>query len=318
VGADQAVGAGAADEERAGEQPEVAAARRAPEDLERDRDRVAGAAGGDRIVGRGAVGVRPTSVGRSRMKISAIGMMSSAAPLTTTSAQRQPGPAASRARTGRNRSWPVAVAAVRAPRTTPPPLAEPPGGDDGAQDVGDHAAAGTDDQAPQHDELPRGGDLGGGEDRDREQRHRERHQAPHAQPLGECGAELAGEAVEQEVDRDRKTTIAGDQPKSCSSGFISTLGVAGWRRRRGERQTSSQRRPTRSALVVRVSPSPSCIAISSDGATTQIVGNRALSARGSGTPAASGGCRTARRAVGCVSLEGRSRRPDVCSEGTWP
>jgi len=45
--------------------------------------------------------------------------MTSAAAPTATSAQRQPGPAASRARIGTNTSWPVAVAAVSAPSTRP-------------------------------------------------------------------------------------------------------------------------------------------------------------------------------------------------------
>ena len=64
-------------------------------------------------------GRRPMSAGRSRRNTTTTGTTARALMAIVTPTHRHPTPSASRERTGRNTSWPLAVAAVRAPVTRP-------------------------------------------------------------------------------------------------------------------------------------------------------------------------------------------------------
>ena len=61
----------------------------------------------------------PTAAGLSARTSSTNGTSSAVATVTTSAAARQPGPAASATITGRNTSWPVALAAEKIPVTRP-------------------------------------------------------------------------------------------------------------------------------------------------------------------------------------------------------
>ena len=92
----------------------------------RDRTAMRSAAKGERAIGAAVVasarwpyGRSPRSSGRSRRKISATPKTATAAPATTSAAARHPCRSTTPASSGRNTSWPVALAAESAPSTTP-------------------------------------------------------------------------------------------------------------------------------------------------------------------------------------------------------
>ena len=111
---DQPVRREAAHEEAPEQQPERAAAPGVAEGAERgvDGPDVAGRRGGRRRPPSRRTASSPMSSGRSRRKSTTIGTTASAPMAIVTPTHRQPTPSASRDSSGRNTSWPLAVAAV--------------------------------------------------------------------------------------------------------------------------------------------------------------------------------------------------------------
>jgi hypothetical protein len=203
VGADQAVGGGAADREAAGEQPERAgpgrraqrahgprgsAARRLRQDLLRRDGPVGGHAEVRRLVAQpphhegyhGERGRRDDQRGGTPP-----------ARLDDGGQQRQEDQLAGRAAGGQ----------YAGDQSTP--LDEPPPGDRRHERERHRARAQADQHAPAEDELPAGLHEHGEPAARRHQHERPAHHPPHAELLHQRGGERRGEAEQDQVDRDR-------------------------------------------------------------------------------------------------------------------
>ena len=203
VGADEAVGAGAAHEERPGEEPEVAHGHGAPQRVHGDARRIGGRRRrGGGVVRGGAEGEEAEVRGGLAHPAERDGHHEERgpgdepqrrAPARTFDDAREDGQEQQLSRRGRGGERAEDQAA---------PAVEPAGDDDRTEDVGRHPGRGADEEPPQDDELPRPSDRRGEADRDRERPHGEGHGPAHAEALGDRGAERADQAIEQEVDRD--------------------------------------------------------------------------------------------------------------------
>ena len=193
VGLDETVGRQAADEEAAEQQPERAAVPGVAERTERGRTgRMSRSAARRRSASVAPYGSRPMSSGRSRRNSTTTGTTARAPMAIVTPTHRQPTPSASRDSTGRKTSWPLAVAAVRAPVTRPRRATNQRLATVGREDRRHAPGSDADDDTPQQEQLPRLGHARRAESAERDDDER--------RPRSPCAAR-SGPAARRRTDR---------------------------------------------------------------------------------------------------------------------